>query len=143
MGRGPPHAAAAAVTSTITTSNGKDCVSLVALANLLEQQAAFDIHREYHPGAPDSEELLRQRIKLSRRDADVLQVPERCTVADLMTATEVRWSSPEHPEGRLVPLLGLRYTDPALEPRKQRTYPTPWTRHSREADYATTWQQLT
>lgn len=127
---------------TSVTSSGNPCVSLVKLADLLREQAAFDIHREYHPRAPDTEELLRQRIRLQIRDARILQVPERCTVADLMATTEVRWSSPDHPEGRLVPLVGLRYTDPGLEPRKQRIYPTPWTRHSREADYASAWERL-
>ena len=127
---------------TAITANGKGCVSLVALAGILREQAGFDASREYHPGATDTEELLRQPIKLSRRDADVLQVHERCTVADLMATTDVRWSSPEHPQGRPVPLVGLRYTDPALEPRKQRIYPTPWTRQSREADYAQAWTAL-
>ena len=56
-----------------------------------------------------------------------------------MATTEVRWSSPDHPQGRLAPLAGIRYTDPGLEPRKQRIYPTPWTRHSREADYNAAW----
>lgn len=127
------------IVPTATTRNGHDCVSLVALANLLKEQAGFDIHREYHPGATDSDELLSKRIKLTPRDSTVLQVAERCTVADLMATTEVRWSSPDHPEGRLVPLVGLRYADPGLEPRKQRIYPTPWTRHSREADYHRCW----
>jgi hypothetical protein len=131
------------IVPTATTRNGHDCVSLVALAKLLQEHAGFDIHREYHPGAPDTAELLSKRIKLTPRDAAVLQVSERCTVADLMATTEVRWSSPDHPEGRLVPLLGLRYTDPGLEPRKERVYPTPWTRHSREADYSTSWESLT
>jgi len=127
------------IVPTATTRNGHDCASLVALADLLKEHAGFDIHRAYHPGAPDTEDLLTKRIKLSKRDADVLQVSERPTIADLMATTEVRWSSPDHPEGRLVPLVGLRYTDPGLEPRRQRVYPTPWTRHSREADYATAW----
>jgi hypothetical protein len=124
---------------TAITANGKGCVSLVALAGILREHAGFDISREYHPGAPDTEDLLRQNIRLARRDADILGISERCTIADLMATTDVRWSSPEHPQGRPVPLVGLRYTDPGLEPRKQRVYPTPWTRHSREADYAATW----
>ena len=130
------------IVPTATTSNGSDCINLVALAKMLKEHTDFDIHREYHPGAPETDELLSKRIKLSPRDAAVLQASERCTVADLMATTEVRWSSPDHPEGRLVPLVGLRYTDPGLEPRKQRIYPTPWTRHSREADYAQAWSSL-
>lgn len=124
------------------TANGNPCVSLIKLASLLKEQAAFDIHREYFPGAPDTEDLLAKRVKLAKRDAAVLQVAEHCRVGDLMATTEARWSSPDYPEGRLVPLVGLRYTDPGLEPRKQRIYPTPWTRHSREADYAQAWERL-
>ena len=125
---------------TAVTAAGNPCVSLVKLADLLREQAGFDIHREYHPGTPETEALLHKRLRLARRDADILGVDERCTVADLMTTTEVRWSSPDHPEGRPVPLIGLRYTDPGLEPRKERVYPTPWTRHSREADYEVAWK---
>ena len=125
---------------TAVTAAGSPCVSLVKLAEILREQAGFDIHREYHPGAADTTQLLSKRIHLSKRDATVLGVDERCAVADLMTTTKVRWSSAEHPEGRLVPLVGLRYTDPGLEPRMERVYPTPWTRHSREADYETAWK---
>lgn len=84
--------------------------------------------------------LLTGRAKLSRRDASVLGTGERCTVADRMTTTQIRWSSPEHPEGCPVPLVGIRYSFPGLEPRMGCVYPTPWTRRSREADYATAWQ---
>ena len=82
------------------------------------------------------------RVKLSRRDAGVLGTGERCTFADLMTTTHIRWSSPEHPEGCPVPLVGIRYSFPGLEPRMGCVYPTPWTRRSREADYANAWQAL-
>jgi hypothetical protein len=124
---------------TAETANEKPCVNLVKLAALLHEQTGFDIHREYHPTDPDTEALLRHPIKLPKRDADILQVPERCTLAALLSPTEVRWSSPKNPAGQLVPLLGLRYTDAAVEPSKQRAYPTPWTRHSRESDYRMTW----
>lgn len=124
---------------TANTAAGNPCVNLVKLAALLTEQADFDIHREYHPGADDTEELLSQRIKLGKQEAQVLGLSERCEVADLMTTTEVRWSSDEHPEGHPVPLVGIRYTDPGVEPKKERVYPTPWTRHSRESDYQTAW----
>ena len=48
----------------------------------------------------------------------------------------------DHPQGSLVSLVGLRCTEPGLEPRKQRIYPTPWARHSRKADYAAAWTAL-
>lgn len=130
------------VVPTSTTAGGNPALNLVQLAEALKEQAGFDIHREYRPGAADTEEILINRIRLPKREADILRVNERCTVADLMSTTEVRWSSPDHPEGRPVSLIGLRYIDPGLEPRKQRIYPTPWTRHSREGDYATAWLSL-
>ena len=39
-------------------------------------------------------------------------------------------------------LVGLRYTDPGLEPRMERVYPTPWTRCDREADYRQAWTEF-
>ena len=39
-------------------------------------------------------------------------------------------------------LVGLRYTDPGLEPRMERVYPTPWTRCDREADYRQAWAEF-
>ena len=72
----------------------------------------------------------------------MLSVSERCTMADLLAETEVRWSDEDHPEGRSVRLVGLRYTDPGLEPRMERVYPTPWTRCDREADYRQAWAEF-
>jgi len=129
------------IVPTAVTANGKPCVSLVKLADVLKDQARFDTHREYPAGAADTRELLRQRIKLLRRDADILGVSERCAVADLMSTTQVRRSSPDLPEAD-VASLGLRYTDPGVEPRRERVYPTPWTRHTRDDDYATVWARL-
>jgi hypothetical protein len=51
-------------------------------------------------------------------------------------------SDEDHPEGRPVRLVGLRYTDPGLEPRMERVYPTPWTRCDREADYRQAWAEF-
>jgi len=81
-------------------------------------------------------------VRLNRRDGDVLGVSEHCTMADLLAETDVRWSDEEHPEGHPVRLVGLRYTDPGLEPRKERVYPTPWTRCNREADYRQAWEEF-
>ena len=67
---------------------------------------------------------------------------ERCAIANLLAETEVRWSDEDHPEGRPVRLVGLRYTDPGLEPRMERVYPTPWTRCDREADYRQAWAEF-
>ena len=72
----------------------------------------------------------------------MLGVSERCTMADLLAETEVRWSDEDHPEGRPVRLVGLRYTDPGLEPRMERVYPTSWTGCDREADYHQAWAEF-
>jgi hypothetical protein len=129
------------IVPTSKTAAGEPCVSLVALAETLKEQADFDMTREYHPGATDTCALLAQTLKVDKAIAGVLGVPERCTVSDLMMETEVRWSDEAHPGGRPVPLVGIRYTDPGLYPRMERVYPTPWTRCDREADYVVAWEE--
>jgi hypothetical protein len=93
-----------------------------------------------HPRAPELANLKAQTIKVSARDAEVLGVNPCSTVGDLLAETEVRWSDEDHPEGRPVKLVGLRYTDSGLEPRMERVYPTPWTRCNREEDYRVAWR---
>lgn len=125
-----------------STVGGTHAVSLVGLADALAEQADFDTSRAYSPDDPATAELLSRTIKLSRRDADVLGVPERCAVAELMTTTDVTYYTDEHSEGTTTPLVGIRYTDPGLEPRMERVYPTPWTRCDREADYRVAWAEF-
>jgi hypothetical protein len=127
---------------TSKTASGNPAVSLVELAATLKQQAGFDLHAECHPDGLNTQELRKQKIRLGKKESDVLGVSERCTMADLLSETEVRWSDEDHPEGRLVRLVGLRYTDPGLEPRMERVYPTPWTRCDREADYRQAWTEF-
>jgi hypothetical protein len=127
---------------TSSTSGGAAAVNLVALSVTLKEQAGFDVHAEYHPDGSNTQELREQKIRLGKKEADVLGVSERCTMADLLAETEVRWSDEDHPEGRPVRLVGLRYTDPGLEPRMERVYPTPWTRCDREADYRQAWAEF-
>ena len=124
------------------TVAGKPAVSLVELASTLKEQAGFDVQAEYHPDGSNTQELRKQKIRLGKKEADVLGVSERCTMADLLVETSVRWSDEDHPEGRPVRLVGLRYTDPGLEPRMERVYPTPWTRCDREADYRQAWAEF-
>jgi len=124
------------------TSGGNPAVSLVELASTLKEQAGFDVHAEYRPDGSNTQELRKQKIKLGKKEADVLGVSERCTMADLLAETEVRWSDHDHPEGCPVRLVGLRYTDPGLEPCRERVYPTPWTRCDREADYRQAWAEF-
>ncbi len=64
---------------------------------------------------------------------------EHVTMTSFM---EFRWSDADHPKGRPVRLVGLRYTDPGLELRMQRVFPTPWTRCDREADYRQAWAEF-
>lgn len=131
------------IVPTSTTAGGNPAVSLVNLAALLaDQETGFESTRLYRPGDKDLPELRAQKVKLPKRDADVLGVPERCTLGDLLAPTEVRWYDEEHAEGYTVELIGLRYTDPGLEPRMERVYPTPWTRCDREADYRTAWAEF-
>jgi hypothetical protein len=85
---------------TATTANGNPCVNLIKLAETLTEQAGFDIHREYHPGAPATGQLLAKSVRLTPRDAAILDVSERSTMADLIAETTVHWSSPSHPEGQ-------------------------------------------
>lgn len=131
---------------TSGTASGRDAVSLMKLAALLEKEAGFDIARPYEPGAPETEALLSHEVKLSPRDAAVLGVPPRCPLTALFTETEVTYH--DHTPGAPAPppttktLLALRYTDPGLYPEKERTYPTPWTTHNRESDYRTAWKAL-
>ena len=130
------------IVPTSKTAAGNPAVSLVELAATLKEQAGFDVHAEYHPDGSNTQELRKQKIRLGKKEADVLGVSERCTMADLLAETEVRWSDEDHPEGRPVRLVGLRYTDPGLEPRMERVYPTPWTRCDREADYRQAWAEF-
>ena len=130
------------IVSSSKTAAGNPAVSLVELAATLKEQAGFDVHAEYHPDGSNTQELRKQRIRLGKNEADVLGVSERCTMADLLAETEVRWSDEDHPEGRPVRLVGLRYTDPGLEPRMERVYPSPWTRCDREADYRQAWAEF-
>ena len=131
-----------AIVPTSKTAAGNRAVSLVELATTLKEQAGFDVHAGYHPDGSNTQELRAQKIRLGKKEADVLGVSERCTMADLLAETEVRWSNDDHPEGRPVRLVGLRYTDPGLEPRMERVYPTPWTRCDREADYRQAWAEF-
>ena len=130
------------IAPTSKTAAGNPAVSLIELAATLKEQAGFDVHAEYHPDGSNTQELRKQKIRLGKKEADVLGVSERCTMADLLAETEVRWSDEDHPEGRPVRLVGLRYTDPGLEPRMERVYPTPWTRCDREADYRQAWAEF-
>jgi len=130
------------IVPTSKTALGNPAVSLVELAATLKEQAGFDIHTEYHPDGSNTQELREQKIRLGKKEVDVLGASERCTMADLLAETEVRWSDEDHPEGRPARLVGLRYTDPGLEPRMERVYPTPWTRCDREADYRQAWAEF-
>jgi hypothetical protein len=125
---------------TSSNSAGKPAFSLAKLAELLRDEDDFDTCREYRPGVADAQLLLAGRAKLRRRDARLLGTGESCTFADVMTTTHIRWSSPEHPEGCPVPLVGIRYPCPGLEPCMKRVYPTSKPRHSREDDYAIAWK---
>ena len=130
------------IVPTSSTVRGSSAVNLLELAATLKEQAGFEAGAEYHPDGSNTQELRKQRIRLNRKEADVLGVSDRCTMADLLAETEVRWSDEDHPEGRPVRLVGLRYTDPGLEPRLERVYPTPWTRCDREADYRQAWAEF-
>ena len=63
-------------------------------------------------------------------------------MTELLSEATVRWSDGDCPEGCPVRLIGLRYTDPGLEPRMERVYPTPWTRCDREDDYRQAWAEF-
>ncbi len=121
-------------------SGRQPAVDLVKLAKELSEQAGFDTKTTYEPNSEAHQALAEKKIKLPKRDADILGVPERCQMSDLLTETKVRWHTEAHPEGQDHPLIALRYTDPGLEPWMERTYPTPWTRHDREEDYRTAWE---
>jgi hypothetical protein len=125
-----------------TTAGECDAISLPVLAATLQEQAGFDVHASYQPDGSNTQELRRQKIHLGKKEAGVLRVSERCTMADLLAETDVRRSDESHPEGRPVRIVGLRYTDPGLEPRMQRVYPTPWTRCDREEDYRVAWAEF-
>ncbi len=128
------------IVPTHRTASGRPAVDLVKLARDLQEQVGFDTKIAYEPNSEAHQALAQKKIKLPKRDADILGVPERCQMSDLLTETKVRWHTASHPEGQDHPLIALRYTDPGLEPRLERTYPTPWTRHDREADYRIAWQ---
>ena len=110
-----------------------DDVNIDNLQREIEEMAVLT-QALYH-----ARELAMTRME---EEADVLGVSERSTMADLLAETSVRWSDEDHPEGRPVRLVGLRYTDPGLEPRMERVYPTPWTRCDREADYRQAWAEF-
>ncbi|MEQ8765811.1 MAG: N-6 DNA methylase [Planctomycetota bacterium] len=130
------------IVPTHRTASGEPAVDLVKLAKDLQEQAGFDTKIAYEPGSQAHQALAQKKIKLPKREADLLGVPERCQMSDLLTETKVRWHTASHPEGQDHPLMALRYTDPGLEPRRKRTYPTPWTRCDREADYRVSWAEL-
>lgn len=136
------------IVPTSTTAAGNPAVNLIKLGALLAEQAGFDTSRAYFPGEADTEALLASKLKLGKKEAEVLGTPQRCQVGDLMTIATVRYwddapdGTPAPPEGRAVEMVALRYTDPGLEPRMQRTYPTPWTRCDREEDYRTAWAEF-
>ncbi len=120
---------------TARTASGRDCVNLVQLAALLAEQTGFDIEQAYEANAPGTKRLLQKKVRLKKRDAAVLGIDERCTIADLTTTTEI---TKDGEEARS--LLALRYSDPGLEPYLERTYPTPWFRCDREAEYRELWE---
>ena len=130
------------IVPTSTTASGNPAVNLVDLAEELREQAGCDITKAYDADSDEAKELLGKKVKLGKRDAAVLDVAPRCTMADLLSRTEVTYYDDKHPNGRTVTLLGIRYTDPGLYPTKVRTYPTPWTRCDREADYARAWEHF-
>lgn len=127
---------------TSSTAAGEAAVSLVKLGEVLNDQVGFDLRREYKPGSDETAELLAKSLKLGKKEAGVLGVPERCTMADILTTTTVTYYDEERPEGYEVELMGIRYTDPGLEPRMERVYPTPWTRCDREEDYRVAWAEF-
>jgi hypothetical protein len=130
------------VVPTSQTAAGNPAVSLVRLAELLKDQADFDITRSYAPETSEMNRLSSKPIKLGKREAEVLGVPDRCKMSDLLATTKVTHYSDEHPDGYQVEQVGLRYTDPGLEPRMERVYPTPWTRCDREEDYRAAWAEF-
>ena len=117
-------------------------MSLVKLGETLKEQVGFDLTREYLPGDDETVELQSKTIKIGKKEAGVLGVPERCTMADILTTTMVTYYDEERPEGFEVELVGIRYTDPGLEPCMERVYPTPWTRCDREEDYRVAWAEF-
>ncbi len=122
------------IVPTSKTSSGHDAVNLVELATLIDTTAAqasggtlrFDTTKPLHPDDPTTPDLLALPLKLPKRDATVLTVPERTIIGALFSPT---------PSGS----LALRYTDPGLYPSRERLYPTPWTRCDREGDYDCLW----
>jgi hypothetical protein len=125
-----------------TIAAGKSAVSLIKLGEVLANQAGFNISQLYRPEDPETAELQSKRITLGKKEAAVLGVPERCTLKDLLATTQIRRYDDTHPEGYTIELVGLRYTDPGLEPRMERVYPTPWTRCDREEDYRVAWAEF-
>jgi len=123
------------------TVGGKPAVSLISLGQALGD-LGFDVNAAYDLSDPALREVLSSRVKLSRADAGILGVSERTTLRELMAETEVTYWDEEHPDGYQVKLHGLRYSDPGLEPFKERVYPTPWTRCDREEDYRVAWAEF-
>jgi hypothetical protein len=130
------------IVSTSATAYGNPAVNLVKLASTLHDQVGFDVHRACPAGAPETDALRSQRIRLARREAELLGVAERCALGDLLEETDVTYHGPNAGENRVERLLGLRYTDPGLYPERTRVYPTPWTRCDREADYRVAWDEF-
>ena len=127
---------------TSSTAAGEAAVSLVKLGEILKEQVGFDLTREYLPADDETVELLAKTIKIGKKEAGVLGVSERCTMADIMVTTTVTYYDEERPEGYEVELVGIRYIDPGLEPPMERVYPTPWTRCDREEDYRVAWAEF-
>jgi hypothetical protein len=79
------------IVPTSTTASGKPTASLVKLAELLKEQGGFDLRTAYRPGSPEATALGEKRIKLARRQAEILGAEERCRVREILAETEVRY----------------------------------------------------
>jgi hypothetical protein len=130
------------IVPTSTTASGNPAVSLVKLAELLKEQAGFDLRAAYRPGSAEALALGEKRIKLARREAEILGVEERCRVGEILAETEVRYFDHAGGGDRREVLLGIRYMDPGLYPALTRVYPTPWTRCDREREYRMAWGEF-
>jgi hypothetical protein len=127
------------IVPTSTTASGNPAVSLGKLAELLKEQAGFDLRTAYRPGSAAVLALGEKRVKLARREAEILGVEERCRVGEILAETEVRYFDHAAGGDRTERLLGVRYADPGLYPGMTRVYPTPWTRGDREGEYRVAW----
>jgi hypothetical protein len=130
------------IVPTSQTASGNPAVNLVRLGEVLREQAGFDPARAYPAGSEGAAQLARARVRLARREAELLQVEEHCRAGDLFEETEVPYHGPEPGGQRSERLLGLRYRDPGLYPEQSRVYPTPWTRCNREEEYRVAWGEF-